>query len=104
VKRIPNIYPNGGPLAWHNDTSGTMPAVMMDFFERKKPLTPAQFELVREWGEYYLNAPAWDANPHIDDEGRKELADLRKQIKEARTLQDIDAWVEACLDIGIDPY
>jgi hypothetical protein len=104
VKRIPNIYPNGGPLAWQNDTSGTMPAVMLAFFERKKPLTPAQFELVREWGEYYLNAPAWDANPYMDDEMRAELAALRKQIKEAKDLKDIDAWVEACLDIGIDPY
>jgi hypothetical protein len=104
MRRIPNFYPGGGPLAWQNDTSGVMIATMLTFFERKEPLTPAQFELIREWGEYYLNAPCWDANPHIDDEGRAELAALRKQIKEARSLQDIDAWIEACLDIGIDPY
>ena len=104
MKRIPNIYPNGGPLAWQNDQSGTMPKVMLLFFERKAPLTPAQFELVREWGEYYLNAPCWDDNPHMDDELKADLAAVRKQIKEAKTLQDIDGFIEACLELGIDPY
>lgn len=104
--KMPRVYrpPLGAPLRWQDDASGELPRIMLTFFEQKRELTPIEVERVRDYGEYYLDAPMWDANPYIDEEGRAELAGLREQIKAAHTVGDVDRWIHACLAIGIDPY
>lgn len=109
---MPNLYITGpggaGPLYWGDEQGGLLTTVMLAFFEHGadagKGITPEQLELVREYGEYYLNAPMFDDNPHHDDESRAQLATLREQIKKAKTFEEINQWIHACLDIGIDPY
>lgn len=108
MSRIPNFYrpmfeggPRG-PLRWQDDVSGILPAAMLAFFE-DKGMNPDQFYLVREYGQYYINAPCWDWNPHLDEEGKAELAALRERIKAVRSKHELMAWVDACLDMGIDP-
>ncbi len=105
-QKMPRVYrpPLGAPLRWQDDMSGELPRIMLAFFEQQRELSPDEFERVRDYGEYYLDAPMWDANPHLDDEGRAELAALREQIKAARTVGDLNQWINACLEIGIDPY
>ncbi|MBF6607040.1 MAG: hypothetical protein IVW53_15865 [Chloroflexi bacterium] len=103
---MPRVYrpPLGGPLRWQDDASGELPRVMLAFFERRRKLTPAEIERVRDYGEYYIDAPMWGCNPYVDEEGRAYFARLRTQIKVARTVGDLDQWIHACLEIGIDPY
>jgi hypothetical protein len=109
---IPNLYVTGpggaGPLYWLNEQGGLLIKAMRAFFEygvdSGKGITPEQLELVREYGEYYLNAPCWDNNPHNDEEIWAKLAELREQIKKATTFEEIHQWIHACLEIGIDPY
>ena|SRR6266700_1673751 len=108
MKRIPNYYipmfPDGpaGPLRWGDDTTGVLPAAMLAYFEHKA--TPEQFGLVREYGEYYIHAPCWDWNPHLTEEGKQELAQVRASIKTVKTEQELEDWTIACLDLGIDPF
>jgi hypothetical protein len=109
MSRIPNFYrpmfeggPRG-PLRWQDDMSGELSAAMLAFFEGKG-LTSEQFNLVREYGEYYINAPCWDWNPHLTEEGKEELAQLRSYIKRAGTRGELNIWIAMCLDIGIDPF
>jgi hypothetical protein len=112
---MPNLYvvgPGGaGPLYWGNEQGGLLTTAMRAFFAHGaagvgavKEITPEQLELVREYGEYYLNAPCWDNNPHNDEEIWAKLAELREQIKQATTFEEIDQWIRQCLEIGIDPY
>ncbi len=112
---MPNLYvvgPGGaGPLHWGNEQGGLLKQAMLAFFIHGadavgavKEITPEQLELVREYGEYYLNAPCWDYNPHNDEEIWAKLAELREQIKKATTFEEINQWIRQCLDIGIDPY
>jgi hypothetical protein len=103
MSRIPQVYvpPLGGPLAIQDDESGVMPAAVLAYFNGNA--SPSQLELVRDWCEYYLNAPCWDANPHHDDETRAELAGLRAEVKTCKTVEALNIWIQKCLDIGIDP-
>lgn len=119
---MPNLYvvgPGGaGPLHWGNEQGDLLKQVMLAFFMHgtgtstfingrltyRQDITPEQLEIVREYGEYYLNAPMFDDNPHHDDESRAQLATLREQIKKATTFEEINQWIHACLEIGIDPY
>jgi len=108
IIHIPNYYrplfdggPDG-PLRWQDDVTGFLPAAMLAYFEHKA--TPEQFSLVCEYGEYYIHAPCWDWNPHLTEEGKQELAQVRNQIKSVTTEQDLSQWMYACLDLGIDPF
>ncbi len=101
--RIPNFYrpPIGGPLRWQDDVSGELPAAMKAFVDHhvvKTPITPEQIELVREYFEYYINAPCWTV------EGMEtQFTRLRESIKTLKSVQEIDAWIHQCLEVGIDP-
>jgi hypothetical protein len=110
MSRIPNYYrPMAGnpsilgPLRWQDDVTGELPTAMMAFFKYNS-LTYDHLALVREYGEYYINAPCWDWNPNLTEEGKQELAHLRSLIKEVKTKREIMGWVHQCLDIGIDPF
>ena len=108
TKHIPDFYrpmfPGGprGPLRWQDDVSGVMPAAMLAYFDHGA--SPEQFALVREYGEYYINAPCWDWNPHLTEEGKAELTQVREQIRTVKTEQELSDWMDACLDLGIDPF
>ncbi len=108
MSRMPNYYrpmfeggPRG-PLRWQDDVTGILPTAMLAFFE--DAANPEQLALVREYGEYYINAPCWDWNPSLMEEGKEELAQVRSCIKTAHTKQELMDWVDLCMDMGIDPF
>ena len=107
-KHIPAVYipmfPGSdirGPLRWQDDTSGVLPAAVHSFYEVKGagPLTPEQLDLVREYAEYYINAPCWDTRVSPDL-----FAQLREEIKHITTKEALIAWLETALEVGIDPF
>ena len=93
--------PLGLPVAWQDDVSGTLPQVVMAYFAhgsgRGTALADDELVLLRGYLEYFINAPCWR------DSGAGEITQLRTRIAQVRTEEEIDAWVEACLEIGIDP-
>jgi hypothetical protein len=105
---IPPIYRDviGSPLRWQDDITGMLPAAVHAFFQVEgcPPLTWVQFEMVRDYAEYYVNAPIWDMNPHHDDETRARLAELRAQVKECKTDAQLQSWLHLCLGQGLDPF
>ena len=106
-KHIPDfyrpLYPGGpkGPLRWQDEVSGVLPEAVRTFFgvPSPDPLTPEQLELVREYAEYYINAPCWltDDNPEL-------WTALRTSIKEAKTKEAMYTWIEQALEVTIDPF
>lgn len=98
TNHIPKVYvePLGTPLYWMNDETGTMQAAMKPFLEGQ-PLSNEQFQLLKEYLTYVIDAPCWRAPDPI-------LPELRAQIRAATTAQDIHAWLDACLErAAIDP-
>lgn len=101
TSHMPQFYPGGGPLRWQDDVTGEMQSAVKAFLNEglgRSACTPFHIELVRQYLEYYLNAPCWTL---VGME--QEFADLRNRVKELRTAREIAAWIVDCLETGIDP-
>lgn len=105
VTRIPNFYRpgigTGGPLRWQDDVTGVLPAAVFAFFQygvkqSDVPPTEEQLGLVREYMEYYVNAPCWQQ----DD--TKKLDTLREKIQVLKTVQELNDFIYECMEIGLD--
>ena len=102
--RMPGVYREwGGPLRWQDDVTGELPKAVQEFFQLRSTTSPARLELVRDYCQYYISAPCWDANPYSTEEGLEELRTRREEIKQAKTFMEINAWIHKCLGMGIDP-
>lgn len=86
------------PLYWRDERSG----VLKEALERyvywaadPKSIKPdeAQFYLIKQYLRYWINAPCW----------RGELSDLRTSIETVRRVEDIEPFLDKCLEWGIDP-
>ena len=99
-KRIPNVYrpPLGLPLNWKDETSGELPGAVFKYFSFE-PLSKSEISLIAEYCQHYINAPCWDATGGFP----KELAALRQTAATLSTVGEINQWINACLEIAIDP-
>jgi hypothetical protein len=99
-RRIPNVYrpPLGLPLNWKDDTSGELARVVFKFFSSQH-LTTDEISLVAEYCQHYINAPYWDTGGLRD-----ELAVLRQSANSISSVDEISQWINACLEIAIDPF
>jgi hypothetical protein len=98
-------YPNGMALTWPNEQSGQLRKLLMNFLDAtlsKSSIKPSELETVQAYFKYYIHAPLWE-HPDFDEQSKTQLAQLRTKIKEAKTLEQLKAWIDDCLDIGIDP-
>lgn len=107
MKHIPNSYrpPQGLPLRWQDEHSGTLPAAVRAFLDagiaRTEMADTQQFLLVREWLSYYICAPCW--NRIETNEEHPHLAKLKASILTLSTRAQVSAWIWECLELGIDP-
>src|ERR1051325_6837163 len=104
--RMRAVYlpPTGGPLYWRNEESGMLRAAVEAYLSNRvdsNPISPAEVDLVAEYVRHWINAPCWQDG--ADPELRSELQQLRETAKPLRNADDIDAWIHAALDLGIDP-
>ncbi|MEH1802153.1 MAG: hypothetical protein V7L13_23925 [Nostoc sp.] len=99
--RIPNIYgpPLGLPLNWKDETSGELPRAVFKYFSTQH-LRADEISLIVEYCQHYINAPCWDAAGGFPNE----LAALRQSANSLSTVSDISQWINACLEIAIDPF
>ncbi len=104
TSRMPAIYrpPTGGPLRWQDDVTGVLPAAVLAFLDFSLGVnvafTAEQLDLVRDYCQYYINAPCWNTT---DMEAA--FVELRERIIGVQAVEELDKWLHDCLDIGIDP-
>src|SRR5947209_8134403 len=111
MARMPAVYVSGpggaGPVRWQDDVTGVLPMAIHAFIDEglgRAVCMPEQVELVRDYCEYYINAPCWDfGTPEEAPDFYKEFTDLRERIKTLRTAKEIAAWIWDALKVGIDP-
>ena len=97
---IPRVYPNlgGGPLYWQHEESGRLESAVRAYLERQE-VTP----LFLDYLNYWVDAPAFKANPFLDDEGRLELQNLIERSATLRTAEEVSVWLSDVQDMAIDP-
>lgn len=106
MSRMPKVYqPGGGPLRWQDDVTGVLPSAVKAFLDEglgHKRCTPEQVELVRDYCEYYINAPCWQLGEETDPYHIAFLAG-REHVKTLKSVKELSVWIRSALDLGIDP-
>jgi hypothetical protein len=94
--QMPQMYipPLNTPLYWGNEQTGVLQAAILAYFEHKT--TSEQLQIVLDYCRYVINAPCWKGPDGV-------VEAVQKQASEMRTQEDIDVWIEACMELGIDP-
>lgn len=101
-----SYWGNGYPKYWMDEQTTLKPA-MQAFFNAatgEGAVTQEQLDLVAAYAQYVINAPCWDANPYMEDDGKAELAQLRERSRTLASVESIKRWIAECMDIGIDPF
>lgn len=105
---IPNFYrpPLGLPLYWHDEVSGILRIAVHAYLEHRisahKPAPDSeQFALLKSYVIHHINAPCWDAV--CEGVFEKALAALRRDAALLETSDDIAAYINQAMEIGLDP-
>lgn len=103
TSRLLNSYqaPYGIPYYWRNEVSGELPTAVMTYVryaaDKSCPApTDEQISLLRDYFEYYINAPCWTP------EGQG-WAEIKESVSQLRSPADISRWINKCLHLGLDP-
>lgn len=106
MSRMPKAYqPGGGPLRWQDDTTGVLPKAVWAFLNEGRAqtaCTPEQAELVRDYMEYYINAPCWQLG-ESGEAYHSDFTALRERIKSLKTTKEMSEWMGSAMSLGIDP-
>jgi hypothetical protein len=100
--RMPRTYepPYGTPVYWMNEVTGELPAAIKAVFaygaepDNQPEPTPEQLGLVIDYCRYVIYAPCWKG-PGVGS--------LRNLAKRMTTLEELNQFIQKCLDVGIDP-
>lgn len=99
------LLPVDDPLApkfWRHETSGILEGPIMRYLEGQ-PVSSEDVRLIRLYLEQWIDSPVWLMNPSADATAKAELEKLRQSARRITSRKDIDAWIEAGMDLGIDP-
>ncbi|HEY1896722.1 MAG TPA: hypothetical protein VGG62_10640 [Terracidiphilus sp.] len=89
------------PGYWMHERSGRLAPAVERYLTGE--LQSADIALIRAYLRQWINSPVWDANPNLDAEGTRQLADMRSRAASIETREDIDAWLHTATDMGMDP-
>lgn len=93
---------SGGPLYWRDEVTGRLAAVIARYL-REEPLSAADLQVMRVYLIQWIDAPVWDSNPHLSAEGRLYLTELRQKARNLNTYREVEEWLDAATENGMDP-
>jgi hypothetical protein len=88
------------PKFWRYETGVQLGPVIERYLNRRK-LSAEDVNLIRAYLRQWIDSPVWDMAPAGDLS--RELASLRATTSAIQSRADIDRWIWAGLEIGIDP-
>lgn len=99
---LPHPASPEAPKYWRHEVTGRLEGPIKRYLENA-PLSGDDAMLIRLYLQQWINSLVWEMNPHTNDGARRKLAEMRKNAREIKTRKDIDGWIHAANDIGIDP-
>jgi hypothetical protein len=87
------------PFYWKYEQTGMLALAVKAYLDRRHsgaPLTGSDIALLRQYLAQWINAPCW-LGPSA------KLDFLREVVNTLDSSDKISAWLNAALDIGIDP-
>jgi hypothetical protein len=101
-KRTEETGESGAPGYWMWETSGVLRAAVLCYLNGLQ-LGPQDLSLMRAYCQQWVNATAWDRNPHNTDEDRIELSELRRSAGEISDTASLRRWIERAVEMNMDP-
>ena len=106
--QMPCVYkpPMGLPFYWMHCLDEELHRAIKTYFAHKAehaaPPTAAQIALIADYLDHHIYAPCWliDEYKIFDNE----ILVAREQVKNIRTVADIDEHVRLCEKASIDPF
>ncbi len=96
------ILPLGLPVYWRNEITGKLVDAVESVMKYKVVEAPAptqeQIDLVIKYIRYFIKAPCWS------DVGELSLSSLRELAESLRTQEDIYKFIDASMELGLDPF
>lgn len=95
---------SGLPPYWRNETSGNLREAIETYIRYKakeiqNPPTTTHIKLIKSYLAMWIYSPAYIQSPGFEAE--KKI--LRDTVEHINSVQDIDRWLDAAMEIGIDP-
>lgn len=90
------------PLFWRDET-GLLPAAVHLYLNERGKMTLGAIALIRAYFRQWIGSGVWDANPHADDESRRQVRRLREDVDRIVTVDGITRWLRDAEDAGVDP-
>ena len=95
---------DGGRLPgyWMYETSGVLRPAVMAYLEDRH-LSPEHIAVLRAYCRQWIGGDVWDENPHIDEEERAWLAEMRADVEGLTNRAAFKSWFTRAGDAGLDP-
>lgn len=97
-------FASGTPLNWQDDITNQMRDAVMSYLNQKP--TPEQLRIVISYIQYHIHAPCWLERSPFDgaeNEMANDIRSLREQSLKLETLDDVNQYINAALNIALDP-
>ena len=91
------------PKYWRYETGGELAAAVTRYLHRPRDLSAYDVALIAAYVQQWIDSPAWEANPHANEEGRARLAELRIRARHIKTIADLHRWFASAISEGMDP-
>lgn len=88
------------PRFWRHEVSGVLERPITRFL-KNGGLSADDILLIRAYLRQWIDSPLWDID--IDDDGRRDLAELRTLARLILTRRDIHQWIDKAVGLGMDP-
>ncbi len=95
---------SGLPLSWQDDMSGQTQAAVMAYLEQE--VTPQQLKLVIAYIQHHIHAPCFlESSPfgNVDSWMIGYITGLRQKSLALETIEDVNEYIDAALEVGLDP-
>jgi hypothetical protein len=102
LEMLPKPYCAEAPRYWLQETSGVLRLVIERLFDDKE-LRADEIRILGEYFRQWIDSPAWDLNPHAGESDRATLHRLRLEVRQLRTMRQVNRWLDDAYKIGVDP-
>lgn len=94
----------GTPLNWQDDITNRLRNAIMSYLDQSP--TTEQLKIVIAYLQHHIHAPCWlEQSPlgEAHDEVKKEILALREKSLQVESLDDVNQYINAALNIALDP-
>lgn len=97
----------GTPLNWRDDVTGGMESAVMAYLNQgQEEVSPEHLQLVIAYIQHHIHAPCFlEESPfgEVDPWMSGYIIGLRQKALNLKTVEDVNEYIDAAMEVGLDP-